>query len=159
MNFKHLHEVEFVEMHSNTKRPVSELLPIFRSLGFSLHDDVVSLDRKGRIPPWQARSIIDVEVLCGKEEVFGFGEGEWDDLRFSYLFASLPFELAERFIEIVFQLSDKLEMSVTYHGGEVIASELKSEFSLRKDELFSETGEEPGSEALAILIQSTYPRS
>ena len=159
MDFKYLHEVEFVEIHSITKRPVSRLLPIFRGLGFILHDDVVSLDRKERIPPWQHTSIIEVEVLCDKEEVFGFREGDWDALYLEYHFATLPFELAERFIEIVFQLSVKLETTVMYQGVNVIASELKRQFSLIHDELYSETGEEPGSEGLAILIQSTYPRS
>ena len=158
MDYEYLHEVELVELRCVTKRPVSELLPAFRSLGFTFHDDVVSLDRSGQIPPWQHTSIVEVEVQCEGEEVFGFEEGEWDVLQLKYLFATLPFELADRFIDVVFQLAGVLETSVMYRGVEVDASELKERFSLTCEELLSETGEGAGSERLAILIHSTYPR-
>ena len=158
MDYEYLHEVEIAELRSVAKRPVSELLPAFRSLGFTLHDDVVSLDRGGKIPPWQHTSIVEVEVQCEGEEVLGFEEGEWDVLHLKYLFATLPFELAETFIDVVFQLAGKLETSVTYRGVEVDASELKERLIRTCDELLSETGEDAGSEALAILIHSTYPR-
>ncbi|PQO30430.1 hypothetical protein DTL21_24050 [Bremerella cremea] len=158
MDYEYLHEIECVELRSVAKRPVTELLPEFRSLGFTLHDDVVSLDRKGKIPPWQHTSIVEVEVQCEGDEVFGFEEGEWDVLQLKYLFATLPFELADRFIDVVFQLAGKLEASVTYRGVEVDASGLKERFAFICDELLSETGEDAGSEGLAILIHSTYPR-
>ena len=45
MDYSYLHEIEKVDFRSETPRPLSELLPIFRSLEFTLQDDVVSLDR------------------------------------------------------------------------------------------------------------------
>ena len=157
-DYEYLHEVECVELRSDAKRTVSELLQAFRSNGFTLHDDVVSLDRSGKIPPWQHTSVVEVEVQCEGEEVFGFEEGEWNVLHLKYFFATLPFELADRFIDVVFQLAGKLETSVTYRGVEVDASELKERLVLVCDELLSKTGQDAGSEELAILIHSTYPR-
>lgn len=158
MGYEYLHEVESVELRSASKRPLHELLPVFRSLGFTLHDDVVSLDRIGKVPPWQHPSIVEVDVQCDEEEVFGFKRGMWDVLHLKYLFATLPFELTDEFVDIVFRLCDKLGLSATYQGAVVDARTLKSQFSHVHDELLSETGESPGSEGLAILIHSTYPR-
>ncbi|QDU50174.1 hypothetical protein [Gimesia panareensis] len=159
INYEYLHELEAVELSSVTKRSVNELLPVFVSLGFTLHDDIVSLDRKDTVPPWQHTSVVEVEVCCGEEEVFGFKKGEWDTLCMKYLFASLPFEFTDRFIEVVFQLSEELGTSVKYQGAGVNAKELTRLFTDIRDELVSETGEIAGSEGLAILIHSTYPRT
>jgi hypothetical protein len=81
---------------------LGELIRFFRSQGFALHDDVVSLDRKGKVPPWQHSSIVEVQTeFCG-EEVFGLDEdGLWDCLSLKFLVASLPFELVERFVQTV----------------------------------------------------------
>lgn len=158
MNYEYLHEVEIVELRTSTPRPISELLPVFDRLGFELHDDLVSFDRKEKIPPWQHSSIAEVEVQYNHEEIFGFDEGEWTTLRLKYLFASLPYELAEKFFKITFALSEQLATPVYFRGSIVSASELSFRFNQVRDELLSETGQDAGSEQLAILIQSTYPR-
>src|SRR4051794_279088 len=116
MEYENLHEFETVELRSATMRATSELLPVFERLGFTLHDDVVSLDRKGVIPPWQHPSIVEVEILGGNQEVFGFDDGKWDVIRLKYLFASLPFELVDQFIEVVFRLSRELSIPVNSRG-------------------------------------------
>jgi hypothetical protein len=158
MSYEYLHEVETVELRSSTLRTVSELLPVLERLGFTLHDDVVSLDRNGTIPPWQHSSIIEVEVLCNDHEVTGFEEGEWNAIRLKYLFASLPFELVDQFVEVALKLSRKLATSVSFRGTNVNVGDLKDRFDQIRDEVLSETGEDAGSEGLAIVIHGTYPR-
>jgi hypothetical protein len=158
MDFSYLHEVELVELRSVTPRSVIELVPVFKSCGFTFHDDVVSLVRKGRVPPWQHSSVIEVEVQRNGEEVFGFKEGEWDSIQLKYLFASLPFELVDKFFESAMAVADQLGVTPTRHGKVVTADDLRLAFAAVREELLRETGDDAGSEALAIFIHSTYPR-
>ena len=157
MDYSYLHEIERVEFRSVTPRSVVELVPVFKSCGFTLHDDVVSLDRKGRVPPWQHSSVVEVEVQRNGEEVFGFEEGEWDSIELKYLFASLPFELVDEFVECVMAVAEQLGVTPTRHGKEVTADDLRQGFAAVREELIRETGDDAGSEGLAIFIHSTYP--
>jgi len=158
MDYSYLHEIESVELRSVTPRSVAELVPVFRASGFTFHDDVVSLDRKGRVPPWQHPTIVEVEVQWNGEEVFGFEEGKWDSIQLKYLFASLPFELADEFVESVMALAERIGITPTHHGKEVTANDLRLAFAAAREELIRETGDDAGSEELAIFIHSTYPR-
>lgn len=158
MDYTYFHEVEVVELRSPSPRPLAELLAVFTSQGFALHDDVVSLDRTGKVPPWQHPSIVEVEVLHQGEEVFGFGEGAWDTIELKYLLASLPPESINRFIDVVAATSDQLGLAPEFGGEKVTIDALRREFTRIRDEVLSETGEKAGSEGLAILIHSTYPR-
>ena len=158
MDYEKLHEVEVVTLRSESPRPLSELLPIFTSQGFTLHDDVVSLDRGDQVPPWQHAAVVEVECQLEGQEVFGFDEGEWDAVLLKYLFASLPYQFVDQFIDVVDAISKRLGLQPEFHGRLVDRESLKEEFDRIRNELILETGEEAGSEQLAILIQSTYPR-
>ncbi len=158
MRYEHLYEVEQVEIHSQVARPVAELAPIFLKLGFTVHDDVVSLDRRGRIPPWQHSSVVEIEILLCGEEVFDFAEGKWDTMRIKYLFASLPFELTEKFIENAFSIGKDLSLPIMYAGLEIDEQWLRQRLGWIRQKLLDQTGEEAGSEGLAIIIHSQYPR-
>jgi hypothetical protein len=158
ISYEHLHEVEHVELLSPARRPVSELLPAFEGLGFTIHDDVVTLDRTGKIPPWQSSTIVAVHVQCDGEDVYGFDEGEWNVIQLRYLFASLPYELSEKFVDVAFNVSKNLFTPVVYKGAEIDAEGLRARFAQVRADLLARTREDAGSEALAILIHSTYPR-
>ncbi len=158
MDYAYLHEVEIVAFQSPTSRPLAELLTVFLGQGFTLHDDIVSLDRKDRSPPWQHCSLVEVEVRHGGVEVFGFDEGSWDLIELKYLFASLPYDNVKRFLEVVATTSGLLGIPPEFKGEKTTLDSLASEFSRIRDELRANTGEDAGSEGLAILIQSTYPR-
>lgn len=158
MDYSYLHEVERVRLSSSAPRPLAELPAVFASQGFKLHDDVLSLDRGGNIPPWQHPSIVEVAVFHEDEEVFGFDEGVWDAIELTYLFASLPFENVERFLAVVAATCEQLSLCPEFRGKATTLGSLRVEFDKIKDEVQSQTGEMPGSEGLAILIHSTYPR-
>ncbi|WP_182868452.1 hypothetical protein [Stieleria mannarensis] len=158
MTFEYLHEQEVVAFRSSTRRPLAELLPTFTSQGFALHDDTVSLDRSDNVPPWQHPSIVEVECQLDGDEVFGFDEGEWDTLLMKYLFASVPFEFVDQFVDVVITTGRLLGIEPKFHGNPVSGESLKEKFERIREQLLSETGELAGSEQLAIIIQSTYPR-
>jgi hypothetical protein len=158
MDYSFLHELEFVEFRSEFPRRISELVPVFKSCGFTFHDDVVSIDRKGRVPPWQHSSIVEVVIRRDGEEVFGFEQGEWDVIRLEYLFASLPFALVDDFIDAVSAIADRLGIVPTFQGEPVASVDLKRRLVEVREDLIRATGEDAGSEPLAIFIHSTYPR-
>src|SRR5262249_49290027 len=124
--FEYLHELEGVVFQSDAAKPLTELWPIFRAHGFARHDDVVSLDLGGSVPPWQHSSIVEVQVLYEGEEVFGFDEGLWDTVRLEYLFASLPFEFVGTFVNTVEQISRDLGISPSYRSAPADSDSLLS---------------------------------
>jgi len=156
--FEYLREVESVRFARAIPADVSRLLPLFRQLGFTLHDDVVSMDRKGRCVPWQHSSIVEVEISLDGEEVFGFDEGQWNDIELKYMFSRLPFELSASFVDAAMALGQGLELACQHRGQLVDAGTLRARFSQTREELRREVGMDCGDEALAILISSTYPR-
>jgi len=156
--FAYLHKLEIVTFQSPREVQLSDALPVFRSQGFTLHDDVLSLDRRGRIPPWQHLSIVEVEFQHNQEEVFGFEGGIWDSVSLKYLFASLPFELTDTFVKVVERTEQGLGIMPRYAGEAVKTADLKRAFDKHREELLHETAAEPGSESLAVFIQGTYPR-
>lgn len=158
MKVDDFHEIEVVELHSTVHRTLSELLTCFRELEFTIHEDVASLDRKGDVPLWQHSSIVEVTIQCDCEEVFGFDEGEWNAIQLKYLYATLPHELTERFIDIVSGISKVLLLPIEYQGCQIDEIGLRQRFAQIRTDLLAKTGEEAGSEALAILIHQSYPR-
>ncbi len=127
-NYDHLHELEIVTFRSGKPRPRKELLRVFGSQGFTLHDDVFSLDRLGKQPPWQHSSFVELEVRYQNEEVFGFEEGVWDELRLKYLFAFLPFECVEEFMRSVEATSQHLGISPEFRGQATDRLKLRKDF-------------------------------
>ncbi len=158
MAYEFFHEVEAVDLQSVSERRTSELVRVLEKHGFTLHEDVFSFDRKCSTPPWQHDSVIELEVLHNDQEVYDFEEGLWSTLRLKYLFASLPFEFVDQFIEVAYALSQELGTSLMFRGRNIDRGELKAHFERYRDEVLSMTGDDVGSEGLAILIHATYPR-
>lgn len=157
--WSYLHEKEIVSFHADPPRPRSLLWKCFSEQGFTKHKDIVYLARPPGAPVWQSRSTVEVSVNLGGVEKFGFGTSRWDELQLQYLFAHLPFEEHERFIAAVERTSDLLQLLPHYRGAVATAQRLREEFAKAREEVLQTTGEEPGSEVLAILILDTYPRS
>ena len=75
-----------------------------------------------------------------------------------YLYATLPHELTGRFVDVVFAVSRSLALPVSFKGAEISEARLRELFEQAQTEVLTETGEDAGSEGLAILIHKTYPR-
>ena len=157
-DYSYLHELESVSFFSDGPRKRSELLRMLTAEGFTLHDDVLSLDRVGLVPPWQHRSIVELKVARKGKECYGFKRGDWDQIVLEYLFAHLPFDCASRFLDTVDITHQRLGLVPVFRGQSVTRKLLEKSFAEMKDELSEKTGEVPGSESLVIFIQSTYPR-
>ncbi|MCA9126424.1 MAG: hypothetical protein KDB22_05035 [Planctomycetales bacterium] len=54
-------------------------------------------------------------------------------------------------------VAEQLGVTPTRHGKEVTADDLRQGFAAVREELIRETGDDAGSEGLAIFIHSTYP--
>src|SRR5260370_40130334 len=157
MSFDYLHEVEVVSFQTDSPQQVAPLAALLESLGFTLHDDVYSLDRVDKVQPWQHGSIVEVEMLLDGKEVFDL-EGEWNSLKLKYLLAFLPADYICIFVDSVFAVARELNLSPVL-GGEVTTRDgLLERLSAFAQDLESELGEQPGSEGLAIIIHGTYPR-
>ncbi|MCW7537019.1 hypothetical protein OOT46_04015 [Aquabacterium sp. A7-Y] len=156
MEYDRLHEKEVVSFIAESPKPIATLRACLLQAGFTLHDDVFSLDRKGRVPPWQHSAVAEVKVLNRGEEIFE-QDGEWDQADLEYLFAFLPSECQEKFLDAVDRISECLGLPPHHQGRGVDRADLKSQFEHCLKDL-EQLGEVPGSETLAILIQDTYPR-
>lgn len=156
IDLERLHEVVSVTLEPAELRQSSELASCLSSLGFSNHGDLFSLDRRDSVPPWQHASIVEVYVYRSGEVVYD--EKGWDKIRLDYLFAFLPVELSDVFIDVAFAVSDVLGVPVLYRKEVVERDELASALKRFSDELMEDWYETPGSEELAILIAGTYPR-
>ena len=87
--YAYLHEAEDVWLISNTVRWCAELPPVLTGLGFELDEDVFTIDRPGKLPLWQSRSIVAVQVLRGDREIYD-EHAQWDRVKLKYLLATLP---------------------------------------------------------------------
>ena len=65
MKYDFLHEAEEVYLESDAPRPCSVVHSILEQLGYTLHEDVYSLDRQ-----WQSEAFVDVYVMVGESEVY-----------------------------------------------------------------------------------------
>ena len=156
MDFAKLHEEVVVVLCSDRLLRIHDARESMVALGFKRHDDVWSLDRTGLVPTWQHGSIVELDFLNDGTEVYA--NESWDAIQCRYLFASLPLNCIPFFVDVVFALSDKLLLSVSLGGRTARREDLLKHFEQCAGDLQSEFGEVPGSESLAILIQSTYPR-
>jgi hypothetical protein len=156
-DYHFLHEVEVVSFVASAPRRVSTIGKFLRQLGFSLHDDVFSFDRKGRIPPWQHSSIVEVKFIRQGIELFDV-DGEWDQLDFEYLYASLPEQYVQIYLDLVRKISIFLDLEPVHNGEIVSFDSLELIFRECAQDLEREYGETAGSESLAIMVQMTYPR-
>jgi len=157
MDYDFLHEAEEVYLVSDVPRRCSIIHSILVQLGYTLHEDVYSLDRQGHLPPWQSEAFVDVYVMVGESEVFEPSEA-WDTVKLVYLLATLPSDGITTFVASVSQVSHLLRLPMTYRGKVVTALELEQALVGCADELRRNVGE-PGTESVAIYVESTYPRS
>ena len=156
MDYNWLHEAEEVSLVSQSPRHFPEVGSILLNLGYTLHEDVFSLDRPGPIPPWQSESYVEVYILSGQSEVYEPSD-TWDTITLAYLLATQPRSGIAVFVSSVSRISELLGLAMRYRGTIVSAEQLTDALNNCADELQLSLGE-PGEELVAIFIASTYPR-
>ena len=158
MQYDYLHEYEDVFFRPVTPQPCSKLWAFLKSLKCTLNDESFSFDRdtKSKLPGWQSETIFAVHVYSNGKEVFDADE-EWDLLKCRYLLATQPSEYIDVFVYKIDALSSKLDLLPIYKDSEVNTHSLKVCLIEIANRLSIDIAE-PGSEDLAIVIESTYPR-
>lgn len=151
------HELEEVILESPSVRKVPELSKILRSLGFTLHEDVFSLDRSDDVAAWQSDSIVEVQLVFNERETFNL-KGKWNSIRLQYYLATLPVELGSIFLDTVHKIAQALNLPMRFRGEVVSVEQLRAIFDRYSKELVNDLGESPGSEGLAIMIHEAYHR-
>ncbi len=63
MNFEKFHEIEEVWLFPRSVLKWRELKAVLKNAGLKYYDDQFTLLRKGRVPVWQSRSIVDVSFF------------------------------------------------------------------------------------------------
>ena len=154
--YEYLHEVEDVWIVSEISKSCAELWSLLEDLGISLDEDVFTIDRFGKLPLWQSRSVVVVRVLEGEQEVYE-KDARWNRLNMRYLLATLPANAVNFFVEKVAAVADKIGLPMLYRDRIVSKVDLRKELELCIEELRSIIGE-PGSKEVAAAIERTYPR-
>ena len=153
---EYLHEAEDVWLVSAALRWCAELWPVLKDVGLSLDDDVFALDRTGKIPIWQSRSIASVYILRGDKEVYD-EHAQWDRLKARYLMATLPVDTLPTFVDTASEVADRLRLSMHFRGEVVTKEQLRAKLGACVSELRQQVGE-PGTKGVAAAIEITYPR-
>jgi hypothetical protein len=155
-SYEYLHPAEDVWLVPDGRRECTELWRLMPSVGFELDDDVFVIDRKGRLPIWQSRSIVSAYVFLGEQEIYE-EEAHWDRIRLRYLLATLPADLIPLFVDKAAALAGVLRLPMVYRGQAVDAASLMGRLELCAQELREAVGE-PGSREVAIAVKTSYPR-
>jgi hypothetical protein len=156
------HEKETILLKGSQLHDRKLLHKWLRKRGYRSEDDFYYLQRKGRFRPWQTSTLITLNVRRGGHEIYeteedlieGIGTN-WDELRSEYLMATLPRECIAAVTAEIAAIAAEFDLTIEYCGAVVDIAELASRLNAVADQLTSEF-DEPGSEALAILIERQY---
>ena len=156
-----LHEREEIWLKASDNLPRLELQNLLFSRGFKAEDDFYFLDRPDAPKPWQAISVMTIDVLFrgsmikDLEEECDAEAGEWDTLRIEYLMASLPTQFIEDCAKECEAIASRFGLQIKLGNAVLERGQLQSRLQKIADNLASEV-DEPGSEALGILIAQLY---
>ena len=158
MNYDYLHETEEIVLKPAQPQSSRTLWTLLEEQGFTLFEDLFAFNRPKRdVLPWQSDEIASVDIYLQDEPVYD-PKGHWDKLVLQYLLATQPRSGISVFVERTSQIAEKLGLTMTYRGKAITTRELEECLNSAADELSSAVGE-PGGEYMAILIESTYPRT
>lgn len=146
-----------VELVLNEQIPPGRLNRILKELGATLHYDVYGFARSGKHPIWQSEDFASVDLFIAGERADA--QDGADKIVLSYPMATIPSSYINQFLDLAFALAERLETPVLLSGKPIDRDALLAEFDEAVGRLMSEWGEEPGSESLAIMIETQYGAS
>lgn len=159
---KNYHEKEIVVLQSERPQRRKLLHKHLRARGFKSEDDFYELFRKGKCEPWQSTAVLTLSVFQSgatiyetEEDIAESGGTTWDELHCEYLLATLPRECIELMLNELSVLCTCFDLRMAYDGQAIEVEDLRSKLNSIADNL-AKTLDEPGSEALRILIQQQY---
>ncbi len=152
------HEKKEIRLIGRELRSRKELHSFLRSRGFKSEDDFYFLDRIDQAQPWQAISVMTIDVIRGGAAIYETEEDikdkttQWDELKVEYLLASLPRDCIARCAIECECIANAFGLDISLGGEAFTRGGLQTALEQIADKLSVEV-DEPGSEALGILIQ------
>lgn len=156
--YQEFHEEEVILLKSEKPLSLEVLREHLSKFKFEKIDDFFSLDRSDKVYPWQSIDIVSVKVYNNDEMLDLEDDMPWNILKFEYLFAGIPFHFIEKLFDIIFTLSKNLNLSVEHNSKRYNKNEFLELFKNYREEVCKVFGSEPGSKAVLVKINSTYPR-
>lgn len=156
-------EIE-INLMSDHRQSRKDLHMFLLTLGCKSEDYLYFLPRSDDVKPWQIDVLFTLETRiignenrdCG-DEVAKDESLEWDEISIRYLISSIPRNNIEKLIYNLELLVAKFDLYIIFRKKSIANAEaLKTNISYIFDEIESLFGT-PGSEDLAILIESQYP--
>jgi hypothetical protein len=157
------HEKEIIRLSASAPRSRRDLHAFLKERGFKSEDGFYFIDRRDGPKPWQAISVMTVNVFnqdsaaCETEEEAAGNPGEWDELKVDYLLATLPASFIGTCASECESLAAQFDLQIELGNASIKPGELQSALLQIADDLTAEF-DEPGSETLGILIELSYGR-
>lgn len=127
---------------------------IFKSLGATLHYDVYGFNRLEKGPIWQSESYVYTTLFLEGIEVDA--QEESDSVELQYPLATIGSEYIEKFAELVERVAAAFDSEALLDGKPTNKKSIISWCENLTSNLMDEWGEEPGSQTLRMLIESSY---
>ena len=126
---------------------------ILKSAGAKLFYDVYGFERADIAPEWQSECFADVHLYLDGETVDARDSVDRVDL--IYPMASIGTEYIQKFCTLVDDIALRFEATAKVDGNEISGRDLLSYLDVVATQIMTDWGEEPGSKALAILIETS----
>lgn len=155
------YEVVVVTLKAVEKRSARKLQSFLLGRGFLQNDDHYYLPREGKLEVWQFYEITDVQLLLGGHEVYADKEDlleedvQWDELKVSYLLASLPRKYIDTYVNECSALETNFDLCMIHNGQVVTTNDVCVHANRLVDELEADMGA-AGSETVATIMQMVY---
>ena len=157
------YEKEIIRLTAVESKRFGELHEFLKKRGFKHEGDFYIIDRLDTPKPWQAISILTLNVFGqgssvhkNEENIVG-QSGEWDELKVDYLLATLPAFYIEKCAIECEALAIQFDLKIELNGVSIKLGQLQAALQQIADKLTSEW-DEPGSEIIGILIEQSYGR-
>lgn len=128
-------------------------------------DNFYKLKRDDFASDYQGLNVCSLRIFLKANEIYETEEDieegistYWDELELSYLLASLPRKLIDRYIEELRAIKDEFALKLYYEDTEIELEDIQTIMNKMADEL-DENETPAGSEVLDYLIGLEYPRT
>lgn len=125
-----------------------------KGLGARLYYDVYSFDRDDKVPDWQSNHYLDIALLYHNKEVYA--QDNVDEILLRYPFATVGSEYIQIAVDTMMDIAKSFNAPLILNGNIVLKEEAVCYLDGLTTKLLDEWGEEPGSEAINIMIENLY---
>ena len=148
------HQIVSIILKFDTPYSSGHLNRQLKELGATLHYDVYSIERKKPCPIWQSESLVFIQTYLNNKQTDA--QESCDTLVLEYPLATLGSENISEFANTAENFSRKFNTNLLLNNIIVTKLDIIKHCEELATDLLENFGEEPGSESLAIMIESEY---